>query len=219
MEAENSSSNKKWYYQIVSVSHWSLTKKLHGNTCLQCIFFVTCYTRETTQTSGQAMKGLKVLNPPLASMDTHGICTKLMSNFWVTPPNILSYQQLVLSFWDLSKCNNIDRWMSCLKKFSGGLLHTGKGLMCSSPDSTLITPYKNSWSRPVHQHISRICVINVQIHKYYYYHKCLMATLTVSGTTRVSQYQNQSGFTGARDSEWQWHQLGHRQTYTSPQAE
>ena len=33
-------------------------------------------------------------------------------------------------------------------------------------------------------------------------------------TTQVSRYQegyNQSGFTGARDSEWQWHLLGYMQ--------
>jgi len=40
----------------------------------------------------------------------------------------------------------------------------------------------------------------------------------LSGTTRVSQY-NQSGLTGARDSEWQWHQLGHMQICTSPQTD
>jgi len=34
----------------------------------------------------------------------------------------------------------------------------------------------------------------------------------LSGTTRVSRYQRGKtnlDFTGARDSEWQWHQLGH----------
>jgi len=43
----------------------------------------------------------------------------------------------------------------------------------------------------------------------------------LSRTTRVRQYQkdNQYGFTGTRDSEWQWHQLGHMQTCTSPQAD
>jgi len=35
----------------------------------------------------------------------------------------------------------------------------------------------------------------------------------------VSERQNQLGFTGARDSEWQWHELGHMQICTSPQAE
>jgi len=41
----------------------------------------------------------------------------------------------------------------------------------------------------------------------------------------VSRYQkgknqegkNLSGFTGARDSEWQWHQMGHMQVCTSSQ--
>jgi len=38
----------------------------------------------------------------------------------------------------------------------------------------------------------------------------------------VSQYQkgkNESGFTGARDSEWQWHQLGHMHICTSSQTD
>jgi len=39
-----------------------------------------------------------------------------------------------------------------------------------------------------------------------------------SGTTRVCRYQKGKtnlDFTEARDSEWQWHQLGHMQVYTS----
>ena len=36
-------------------------------------------------------------------------------------------------------------------------------------------------------------------------------------TTRVSQYQK--GFTEARDSEWQWHQLGHMQVCTLLQTD
>jgi len=42
---------------------------------------------------------------------------------------------------------------------------------------------------------------------------------TLSGITRVSRYQNQSGFYKARDSEWQKHQLGHMQICTSPQTD
>ena len=42
---------------------------------------------------------------------------------------------------------------------------------------------------------------------------------TLSGITRVSWYQNQFGFSQARDSEWQWHQLGHMQICTSPQTD
>jgi len=44
----------------------------------------------------------------------------------------------------------------------------------------------------------------------------------LSGTTRVSRYQKGKTnleFTGARDSEWQWHQLGHMQDCTSLQAD
>ena len=44
----------------------------------------------------------------------------------------------------------------------------------------------------------------------------------LSGTTRVSQYQKGKtnlDFTEARDSEWQWHQLGHKQVCTSLQTD
>jgi len=43
----------------------------------------------------------------------------------------------------------------------------------------------------------------------------------LSGTTQVSQYQkgkNNLDFTEARDSEWQWHQLGHIQVCTTLQT-
>jgi len=44
----------------------------------------------------------------------------------------------------------------------------------------------------------------------------------LSGTTRVSRYQNGKtnlDFTEARDSEWQWHQLGHMQVFTALQTD
>ena len=44
----------------------------------------------------------------------------------------------------------------------------------------------------------------------------------LSGTTRVSRYQKDKtnlDFTEARDSEWQWHQLGHMQVCTSLQTD
>ena len=44
----------------------------------------------------------------------------------------------------------------------------------------------------------------------------------LSGTTRVSQYQKGKtnlDFTEARDSEWQWHQLGYMQVCTSLQTD
>ena len=44
----------------------------------------------------------------------------------------------------------------------------------------------------------------------------------LSGTTHVSRYQKSKknlDFTEARDSEWQWHQLGHMQVCTSLQTD
>ena len=44
----------------------------------------------------------------------------------------------------------------------------------------------------------------------------------LSGTTQVSRYQKGKknlDFTEARDSEWQWHQLGHMQVFTSLQTD
>jgi len=44
----------------------------------------------------------------------------------------------------------------------------------------------------------------------------------LSGATRVSRYQKGKtnlDFIEARDSEWQWHQLGHMQVYTSLQTD
>jgi len=43
-----------------------------------------------------------------------------------------------------------------------------------------------------------------------------------SGTIQVSRYQEgktNTDFTGVRDSEWQWHQLGHMQVCTSLQTD
>jgi len=39
--------------------------------------------------------------------------------------------------------------------------------------------------------------------------------LGLAGTRKV----NQCGFTGARDSKWQWYQLGHMQIFTTPQTD
>jgi len=47
---------------------------------------------------------------------------------------------------------------------------------------------------------------------YYYYYNHFTALWILFGTTRVSRYQKGKtnlDFPEARDSEWQWHQLGH----------
>jgi len=57
------------------------------------------------------------------------------------------------------------------------------------------------------------------------WHEPTLSTHTrtrLSGTTRVSRYQKGKtnlDFTGARDSEWQWHQLGCMQVCTSLQTD
>jgi len=70
-----------------------------------------------------------------------------------------------------------------------------------------------------------------QHHKYrhrhmYYYYKVNTHTHTFNGpfsrTTRVGRYQKgktKLDFAEARDSEWQWHQLGHMQVCTSLQTD
>jgi len=53
-------------------------------------------------------------------------------------------------------------------------------------------------------------------------HTRLTALFPFSGTTQVSWYQKSKtnlDFAEARDSEWQWHQLGHMQVCTSLQTD
>jgi len=59
---------------------------------------------------------------------------------------------------------------------------------------------------------------------YYYNYNHFTAVWYLSGTTLGEPVpkrsnQNQSGFPGARDSEWQWYQLGHMQICTSSQTD
>jgi len=56
----------------------------------------------------------------------------------------------------------------------------------------------------------------------HYTHTCTRLTAVFSGTTRVSHYQKGKtnlDFSEARDSVWQWHQLGHIQACTSFQTD
>ena len=68
---------------------------------------------------------------------------------------------------------------------------------------------------------------NIPVQSLQYWH-LLTHTLThpfngpLSGTTQVSRYQKGKtnlDFTGARDSEWQWYQLGHMEVYTLLQTD
>ena len=66
------------------------------------------------------------------------------------------------------------------------------------------------WNYSSEQHLRKVS-LNVTSH-----------THTLSGTTQVSRYQKGKtnlDYTGARDSEWQWHQLSHMQVCTSLQTD
>ena len=68
----------------------------------------------------------------------------------------------------------------------------------------------------IHQFIA-VCTSSINIHTYIH-----PFNGPLSGTTRVSRYQKSKtnlDFTEARDSEWQWHQLGHMQVCTSFQTD
>ena len=70
-------------------------------------------------------------------------------------------------------------------------------------------------SRLVFPHCYRLIQVVLETHTHPF--NCLL-----SGTTWVSWYQkNKSSlnFTEARDSEWQWHQLGHMQVCTALQTD
>jgi len=63
-----------------------------------------------------------------------------------------------------------------------------------------------------------ICIMYVRYTSYYYTHPF---NGPLSGSTQVSRYQKGKtnlDFTEARDSEWQWHPLGHMQVCTLLQS-
>ena len=69
-----------------------------------------------------------------------------------------------------------------------------------------------------HAHVCECCHFTYPICT----HTHTRLTALFSGTTQVSWYQKGKtnlDFTEARDSEWQWHQLGHMQVCTSLQTD
>jgi len=89
---------------------------------------------------------------------------------------------------------------------------------------------------------SSLCIAHYRIHYHFSMHQtmCLCSVMTenglhssshthihpfngpFNGTTQVSRYQKGKtnlDFTEAKDSEWQWHQLGHMQVCTSLQTD
>ena len=60
---------------------------------------------------------------------------------------------------------------------------------------------------------------NGQSNYYYYYYTRLTAPFQDYSGERHQKGKNNLDFTEARDSEWQWHQLGHMQVCTSLQTD
>ena len=75
-------------------------------------------------------------------------------------------------------------------------------------------------AHPCVQQTDRLCYIrNNRLHFTLYTTHTHPFNGTFSGATQVSRYQKGKpnlDFTEARDSEWQWHQLGHMQVCTTP---
>ena len=74
------------------------------------------------------------------------------------------------------------------------------------------------------QQLIRVCFSNTCTHTLtrVCFRLSVIITAIFLGTNQVSQYQKGKtnlDFTEARDSEWQWHQLGHMQVCTSLQTD
>jgi len=73
-----------------------------------------------------------------------------------------------------------------------------------------------------HHQQSADCIFFTFTHTYTTHTHVRTFNSPLSGTTRVSRYQTGKtnlDFNEARDSEWQWHQLGHMQVCTSLQTD
>ena len=80
----------------------------------------------------------------------------------------------------------------------------------------LVTP----WEHTLQQFQHCLTATAITTHTHTHTHTRLKGPM--SGTTRVSRYQKGKtnlDFTGARDSEWQWQQLGHMQVCTLLQTD
>ena len=81
--------------------------------------------------------------------------------------------------------------------------------------------YHNTQKLKYYQHTAHFgTVIDTHTHTHTHIHTHL-SNGPLPGTTRVSRYQKGKtnlDFTEARDSGWQWHQLGHMQVCTSLQT-
>jgi len=99
------------------------------------------------------------------------------------------------------------------------LVNCGMFLMCEGRGQTTPVCWVCWQSCPRSDPVEAVCEECSVIHTHTHIH---LFNGPFSGTTRVSQYQKGKinlDFTEARDSEWQWHQLGRMQVCTSLQTD
>ena len=125
----------------------------------------------------------------------------------VTDGSCSAHWLFVYLFISISLCS---RW--CRRKWNIYIRHRyllSHGLICVDPRSKGLL-------------MTRVKTIFFTILFDVFWHHTHTFNGPFSGTTRVSWYQKGKtnlDFTGARDSEWQWHQLGRMQVCTSLQTD
>jgi len=105
-------------------------------------------------------------------------------------------------------------------KWSGGQLTWGTDIFPPILDTSDISPPLKDSVCFAHYSSKHWCKNRLNWRKHIHTH--IPFNGPFSGTTRVSRYQKSKtrlDFTEARDSEWQWHQLGHIQFCTSLQTD
>jgi len=140
------------------------------------------------------------------------------------------------------KANAGDKWTTGCKSKSGSLPGCSHNRLLiivnwSVAFSVCVCVWSVTWFAGVHRISYLVCLCPAQrFHMLSYTTICWMAckpnsadrshthpfNCPFSGTTQVSRYQKGKtnlDFTGARDSEWQWHQLGCMQLCTSLQTD
>ena len=132
-------------------------------------------------------------------------CGSLPLRFWV---NMIKNPDFV---FDIDKSSIVDSCLSVVAQtFMDSCSVSDQKLGKDSPSSKLLyakdIPKYKSW-------VERYALLSLLLHP---------INGLFSRTTQVSQYQKGKinlDFTEARDSEWQWHQLGHMQVCTSLQTD
>ena len=128
------------------------------------------------------------------------------------------------SIWPAKEfCDGVLVWLSIWSKMQIVYIWSSWCLCIPKPrQSSSVASFKSRLDLPFWYRLTQIVLDKRSLNR------CSSSTHThtfngsLSGTTRVGRYQKGKtnlDFTEARDSEWQWHQLGHMQVCTSLQTD